>query len=97
MNLQFEDKLVVVTGSTSGIGKGIAKSFLQEGAKVIVNGRSQSRVEETVNELSSFGKVYGIAADVSNVSDAHEFISKVKDYGDVDVLVNNMGIFDTLK
>ncbi|SFB02081.1 MULTISPECIES: SDR family NAD(P)-dependent oxidoreductase [unclassified Bacillus (in: firmicutes)] len=94
MNLQLENKLVVVTGSTSGIGKGIAKSFLQEGAKVIINGRSQSRVDETVNELSAFGMVYGIAADVTDASQTKEFLLKVKEYGDVDVLVNNMGVFE---
>lgn len=94
MNLQLEDKLVVVTGSTSGIGKGIVKSFLQEGAKVIVNGRNKSRVEETVIDLANFGKVYGIAADLSDATQAQEFIGKIKEYGEVDVLVNNMGIFE---
>ncbi|MFC0186757.1 SDR family NAD(P)-dependent oxidoreductase [Fictibacillus aquaticus] len=94
MNLQLENKLVVVTGSTSGIGKGIAKSFLQEGAKVIVNGRSQDRVDEAVQELSAFGQVYGIAADVSDASGTAEFVRQVKDHGDVDVLVNNMGVFE---
>jgi NAD(P)-dependent dehydrogenase (short-subunit alcohol dehydrogenase family) len=94
MNLQLEDKLVIVTGSTSGIGKGIAKSFLQEGAKVIINGRSQTRVDETVNELSAFGRVYGIAADVSDAVQTNEFLSNVKEFGDVDVLVNNMGVFE---
>lgn len=94
MNLQLEDKLVVVTGSTSGIGKGIVKSFLQEGAKVIVNGRNKSRVEETVIDLSNLGNVYGIAADLSDAPQAQEFIEKIKEYGEVDVLVNNMGIFE---
>ncbi|MDQ0245546.1 NAD(P)-dependent dehydrogenase (short-subunit alcohol dehydrogenase family) [Bacillus fengqiuensis] len=94
MDLQLQGKLVVVTGSTSGIGKGIAKSFLQEGAKVIVNGRTQSRVDETMDELSEYGTVHGIAADVADPVQAKEFIAKVKEYGAVDVLVNNMGIFE---
>ncbi|WP_108672475.1 SDR family NAD(P)-dependent oxidoreductase [Peribacillus acanthi] len=94
MDLQLENKLVVVTGSTSGIGKGIVKSFLQEGAKVVVNGRTKSRVDETVNELSVFGKVYGIAGDVSNPVEAQEFIVQIKEIGEVDVLVNNMGVFE---
>jgi NAD(P)-dependent dehydrogenase (short-subunit alcohol dehydrogenase family) len=94
LNLQLDNKLVVVTGSTSGIGKGIAKSFLQEGAKVIVNGRSQDRVEEVAQELSAFGQVYGIAADVSDASGTHKFIRQVKEHGEVDVLVNNMGVFE---
>ena len=94
MDLQLEDKLVVVTGSTSGIGKGIVKSFLQEGARVILNGRNQDRVNQAVDELSAYGKVYGIAADLSEASQAQEFLLKVKEYGEIDVLVNNMGVFE---
>lgn len=94
MNLQLEDKLVVVTGSTSGIGRGIVKSFLQEGARVILNGRNQERVNQAVDELSAYGKVYGIAADLSEASQALEFLLKVKEYGGIDVLVNNMGVFE---
>lgn len=94
MNLQLEDKLVVVTGSTSGIGKGIVKSFLQEGARVILNGRNENRVNQAVDELSAYGKVYGIAADLSESSQALEFLLKVKEYGEIDVLVNNMGVFE---
>ncbi|MCO6752684.1 SDR family NAD(P)-dependent oxidoreductase, partial [Streptomyces sp. IpFD-1.1] len=51
MDLQLKDKLVLITGSTSGIGKAAAKSFLQEGAAVIVNGRKQETVDRTIEEL----------------------------------------------
>jgi NAD(P)-dependent dehydrogenase (short-subunit alcohol dehydrogenase family) len=94
MDLLLKDKLVVVTGSTSGIGKGIAKSFLQEGAKVIINGRTSDRVESTISELSAFGTVYGIAADISVPEQAKTFIDEVKKHGEIDVLVNNMGVFE---
>lgn len=50
MDLQLKDKLVLITGSTSGIGKAAAKSFLQEGAAVIVNGRKQETVDRTIEE-----------------------------------------------
>lgn len=94
MDLHLKNKLVVVTGSTSGIGKAIVKSFLQEGASVVLNGRSQGRVDETVQELSALGNVYGIAADLSEASQARKFLIKVKEIGEVDVLVNNMGVFE---
>ncbi|SDC34021.1 NAD(P)-dependent dehydrogenase, short-chain alcohol dehydrogenase family [Terribacillus halophilus] len=96
MDLQLQDKLVVVTGSTGGIGKGIATSFLREGATVIINGRSEERVQSVTEELSAIGKVHGIAADLSNGEQADVFIGKVKGYGAVDVLVNNMGIFEVM-
>jgi NAD(P)-dependent dehydrogenase (short-subunit alcohol dehydrogenase family) len=94
MDLHLKNKLVLVTGSTSGIGKAIVKSFLQEGASVVLNGRSQGRVDETVQELSAFGNVYGIAADLSEVTQVQKFLIKVKEIGQVDVLVNNMGVFE---
>ncbi|MFP7476864.1 SDR family NAD(P)-dependent oxidoreductase [Terribacillus saccharophilus] len=96
MDLQLQEKLVVVTGSTGGIGKGIAKSFLREGATVIINGRNEERVRLAADELSAFGKVHGIAADLSDGEQADIFIRKVKEYGTVDVLVNNMGIFEVM-
>lgn len=94
MNLQLTDKLVLVTGSTSGIGKGIAESLVREGAKVIVNGRTEDRVEKVVEELSSIGTVYGIAADIANSEESHKLIEEVKNIGPLDVLINNMGIFE---
>jgi len=96
MELHLEGKLVVVTGSTKGIGKAIAKKFVQVGAHVIVNGRVQSVVDEAVKELSDLkkGKVCGIAADVGTAEGANLLLSKVKEIGSVDVLINNTGIFD---
>ncbi|MBL6009356.1 SDR family oxidoreductase [Bacillus halotolerans] len=94
MDLQLKDKLVLITGSTSGIGKAAAKSFLQEGAAVIVNGRKQETVDRTVEELSSYGTVHGAAADLSKPDEAAAFLEKVKQIGDIDVLVNNLGFFE---
>lgn len=93
LNLNLKDKLVLVTGSTSGIGKATAISFLKEGANVIINGRSDHTVEAAVKELSDFGTVYGIRADVSKKDESEELIAKVNDIGDLDVLVNNTGVF----
>ncbi|WP_270180533.1 SDR family NAD(P)-dependent oxidoreductase [Alkalihalobacillus sp. CinArs1] len=94
MDLQMKNKLAVVTGSTSGIGKGIAEVLLKEGANVIVNGRSKERVDSVVKELSSFGEVYGIAADLSLQHESERFVEEVHKHGAVDILVNNMGMFE---
>ncbi|WP_416435119.1 SDR family NAD(P)-dependent oxidoreductase [Priestia megaterium] len=94
MDLKLRDKLVLVTGSTGGIGKGTAKSFLQEGAKVIINGRTEKGVQAVIKELSSLGTVYGIAADVSKAEGCQHLIEKVNEIGNLDILVNNTGIFE---
>ncbi len=65
MNLQLTDKLALVTGATSGIGKGIAEALLKEGAEVIINGRTDERVQDVVKELSSLGNVHGVVGDLS--------------------------------
>ena len=97
MDLELKGKLVFVTGSTKGIGKGIATEFVKSGAIVIVNGRKEEEVEEAVVELNSKGwegKAMGIACDVSTTSGeqiAAEFISSQP--FPLEVLVNNVGIF----
>lgn len=93
MELNLKNKLVLVTGSTAGIGKATAISFLNEGAKVIVNGRSQENVSAAVKELSAFGTVYGIKANVADKEGCDELIRQVNEIGNLDVLVNNTGVF----
>ncbi|WP_338777670.1 SDR family oxidoreductase [Metabacillus sp. FJAT-52054] len=93
MKLNLTDKLVLVTGSTAGIGKAAAVSFLNEGARVIINGRSKKNVDSAVAELSSLGTVYGIAADVSKKDETDSLIAQIKELGDLDILVNNTGVF----
>ena len=92
MDLQLTDKLALVTGSTAGIGKAIAKNLASEGASVVVNGRSQESVDETVKSLSETkGKVMGLAADLSSAEGVQKAIAQ---YPQVDILVNNLGIFE---
>lgn len=93
MELGLSNKRALVTGSTAGIGFATAFALAREGAQVIVNGRTQTRVASAVEQLKTVpgAQVSGIAADLatsagcSAVTDAHP---------DVDVLVNNMGIFE---
>jgi NAD(P)-dependent dehydrogenase (short-subunit alcohol dehydrogenase family) len=94
MNLKLEDKTALVTGSTAGIGFAIARGLAGEGARVIVNGRTQKRVDEAMTALRKEvpeGKITGIAADLGRASACQELISQL---GSVEILVNNVGIFE---
>ena len=100
MHIQLDGKVVVITGSTAGIGKEIAKTVASEGAITIVNGRSSKTVAATVQELKektgSF-TIYGVAADVSSPEGIESFILQVADLNlpPVYALVNNTGIFES--
>ncbi|MBU8683444.1 3-oxoacyl-[acyl-carrier-protein] reductase FabG [Bacillus licheniformis] len=94
MDLKLKNKLVLVTGSTAGIGKATAEAFLAEGAEVIVNGRTEEKVQSVVDELSRHGNVHGIAADLSDPDESRALVEKTAEIGELDVLVNNMGFFE---
>lgn len=93
MDLQLKGKLALVSGSTAGIGLAIATSLAQEGARVIVNGRKQSSVNEVVGQLKSStgADVLGFAGDLSKADVANALAER---YPDVEILVNNLGIFE---
>jgi NAD(P)-dependent dehydrogenase (short-subunit alcohol dehydrogenase family) len=93
MDLGLKAKLALVSGSTAGIGFAIATTLAQEGARVIVNGRSQSSVDEAVAKVKSAtaGDAQGFAGDLSTARVAEELAGR---HPDVDILVNNLGIFE---
>src|SRR5258708_35094563 len=94
MDLKLAGKIGLVTGSTAGIGLAIAKSLAAEGAHAYVNGRTQERVDVAIAGIRSQvprAKVDGIVADFSSVGGAEAVIAKLPS---VDVLVNNVGIFE---
>jgi NAD(P)-dependent dehydrogenase (short-subunit alcohol dehydrogenase family) len=94
MDLGLAGKRALVTGSTAGIGFAAAVALAREGAHVILNGRTPSRVDAAVAELRKAvpnAKVAGIAADVSGAAGCAKVTAA---HPDVDVLVNNMGIFE---
>lgn len=88
MNIDLHGKSALVTGSTQGIGLAIAQGLASAGARVFVNGRSQDRVDAAVAGID--GDVIGVAADVSDAAGAQALLDEVPD---VDILVNNLGIF----
>jgi NAD(P)-dependent dehydrogenase (short-subunit alcohol dehydrogenase family) len=92
MDLQLENKLAIVTGSTAGIGYAIADALAREGAQVVVNGRTQAAVSDAIARIGPTPqKALGFAGDLSNAERAAELVRK---YPDVDILVNNLGIFE---
>ena len=88
MNLQLDGKTALVSGSTGGIGLAIAAALASEGASVIVNGRTQDRVDRA---LKRTGAAHGIAADLGTADGARAVIER---FPEVDILVNNLGIFE---
>jgi NAD(P)-dependent dehydrogenase (short-subunit alcohol dehydrogenase family) len=92
MDLQLAGKTALVTGSTGGIGYGIAKVLLHEGAQVIINGRTPESVAKAVASLKeATGKTpLGFAGDMSKADDIARL---VKAFPNVDILVNNVGRF----
>ncbi len=91
----LEDKVAVVTGASRGIGRGVALALAREGAMVVVNyNGSKERADEVVAEIEkNGGKAVAIRCNVSDFEQAKEFFAGVvKEYGRIDVLVNNAGI-----
>lgn len=94
MDLQLNNKIVFISGSTAGIGFAIAKRFLLEGAHVFINGRTNKSINDAVNELKKLvpgANVSGIAADFSKVEDVNKLLQQLPV---VDILINNAGIFE---
>ncbi len=94
MDLQLKGKTAFVSGSTQGIGYAIAKQLLQEEATVIINGRKQENVDASVAKLKQqvpHAQISGIAADFSKVDEVNRLIAKLPH---VDILVNNVAIFE---
>ena len=88
MDLQLDGKLALVTGSTAGIGFAIAESLAGERCRVIVNGRTQARVDAALAKLPG---AVGLAADLGTSGGV---AAAIRRFPDVDILINNMGIFE---
>ena len=94
MDLQLRDKTALVTGSTAGIGFAIAALLAQEGAAVLMNGRSQRRVDEGIERIRQKQRdvhVTGVAADLGTREGVEKLTSAVPE---IDILVNNLGIYE---
>ncbi|WP_106477905.1 SDR family NAD(P)-dependent oxidoreductase [Phytohalomonas tamaricis] len=89
--MQFKDKVVLVTGGSSGLGLAIAQEFAEQGARVVITGRRQEQLNEVVTSLGD--DAVAIAADVSNASDLAGLFSRIESlHGRIDILVANAGM-----
>jgi NAD(P)-dependent dehydrogenase (short-subunit alcohol dehydrogenase family) len=94
MDLRIAGKKALVTGSTAGIGLAIAEALAAEGASVIVNGRTQPRVSAAIAQLRAkhpTGQIGGLAADLGTAAGT---ALAIQAFPDVDILINNVGIFE---
>jgi NAD(P)-dependent dehydrogenase (short-subunit alcohol dehydrogenase family) len=94
--MRFADKVVIVTGAGSGIGKATAERFAAEGASVVAGEIVQERLDELVAQLKGQGaKIVGVQGNVASADDCKKLVdAAVENFGGLDVLVNNAGIMD---
>lgn len=91
--MKLKGKIAVITGGSRGLGKAMAKRFLEEGATVIVTATSEGNLKKAVEELSGLGSIEGVRMDVSHYAEVQEALAGIlQKYGRVDILVNNAGI-----
>lgn len=90
----FQDEIVLVTGSTRGIGKSVAQRFAAEGATVIIIGRNDAQAQQVAQEIRDKGfKADGFGCDVTNLENVQETVNKILDiHKRIDILINNAGI-----
>lgn len=92
--LRLKDKVIVITGSTRGIGRAIAEACAREGGRVVICSRDEAVVSRTTEEFTQQGfEVSGVAVDVSVVSDLEKLLQHaIENWGRVDVWINNAGL-----
>ncbi|CAM4427610.1 short chain dehydrogenase [Pedobacter westerhofensis] len=94
--MKLKDKVAVITGSSKGIGAGIAKEYAKEGAKVVVNyASSKESADRVVAEITrNGGTAIAVQADISKIADIKRLFEEVnKAYGKLDILVNNASVW----
>jgi NAD(P)-dependent dehydrogenase (short-subunit alcohol dehydrogenase family) len=93
-NALLKDKVALITGASQGLGRALALAFAREGARVVVNARSEDSVRPVAGEIEDVGgEVLAVAADVSKGADVERLVGEsVERLGKIDVLVNNAGL-----
>ncbi|UYO03240.1 SDR family NAD(P)-dependent oxidoreductase [Paenibacillus sp. PSB04] len=94
MELQLSGQTALVTGSTSGIGKAIASSLAAEGAKVLINGRREDKVHETIEEIRGRHAGAELVPAVADLGTEQGCRTLMEQHPNVDIVVNNLGIFE---
>lgn len=93
---QLDDKIAIITGAGTGIGKGMARAFAREGADLVLASRNQANLEETAQEITQYQhRVRVIPTDVSDEAAVIAlFEQTMAEFGRIDILINNSGTFD---
>ncbi len=91
----LDGKVVLLTGATGGIGQGIAEAFAAEGARLILTGRNQEKLQALANKLSALTDVLAVVTDVTDETQVQAaFRQAIERFQRLDILVNNAGVFD---
>lgn len=91
--MKLKDKKTLITGGSKGIGKGIAKAYLKEGASVAICGRGEETLKQTSEELAAYGDISYVRADIADKDDVKRLARHVEErWNRLDVLVNNASI-----
>ena len=91
--MRLKDKVAIVTGAASGIGKEIARTYAREGARVVIADLNQAGADATAAELGGSRKALGVAMDVTNEQQVEAGVARtMEQFGQIDVLVSNAGI-----
>ena len=90
--MKLKDQVIVITGGSEGLGKAIAESLIEDGAKVIILALNEGTIVKTVGSLGENAE--GFVCDIRDKSAVHKAFEKIyKKYGNIDILVNNAGIW----
>lgn len=94
MNNNIKEKVIVITGASSGLGAAAARHLANEGATVVLGARRKERIEELANEINSNGgKALALVTDVTVAKDVKSLVDNaVKVFGKIDVIINNAGV-----
>ena len=87
----LEGKVAIVTGASKGIGEAIARLYIQQGAKVVINSRKQDALDEIVSSINDkHGAIFGVAGQVGDINDCKKIVdATLAQFGRIDILVNN--------
>lgn len=90
----LDGKTAIITGASYGMGRSMAELFAEEGANVVITARGKEKLDEVVESIrKKGGKAIGVVADVCSTEDTkHVMEETLKEFGDLDILINNAGI-----